>query len=104
MRNFYKKSNQSLTSSTTLTPCVYELCISGLLGPQTACWFEDMALTFDEDTTPPQTILRGYIADQAALYGVISRVRDLGLILLSVNRIKSQQTTLNQLKENNDEH
>lgn len=104
MKSFPKKSHQSLASSATPIPNTYELCISGLLGPQTASWFEDMALTFDENTTPPQTILRGSITDQAALYGLINRARDLGLTLLSVNPIKAPQTPLNHLQENNDEH
>jgi hypothetical protein len=42
----------------------------------------------DESTTPPQTIIKGVIRDQAALYGLISRIRDLGLKLLSVNLLE----------------
>lgn len=73
--------------SLAFTPSDYEICIKGRLGPQTAAWFEDMTLTVNEETIPPQTIIRGYIVDQAALYGLISRARDLGLTLLSVKRL-----------------
>jgi hypothetical protein len=70
---------------------VYELRISGRLGQSTLVWFEDMTATVDESTTPVQTIIRGPMRDQAALYGVISRIRDLGLTLLSVNRVREEE-------------
>ena len=46
-----------------------------------------MTLTVNEEAIPPQTIIQGYFVDQAALYGLISRARDLGLTLVSVRRI-----------------
>ncbi|MDX1521914.1 MAG: hypothetical protein R3264_09830 [Anaerolineae bacterium] len=70
----------------------YELRVSGHLGPQTPAWFEDMTLTVNEETTPPHTIIRGYIVDQAALYGLINRARDLGLTLVSVKRLGEDKT------------
>ena len=75
----------------TFTPGNYELRVSGYLGQQTAAWFEDMILTVNEETSPPQTIIRGYIVDQAALYGLINRARDLGLTLLWVKRLDEEQ-------------
>jgi hypothetical protein len=78
---------QNNPKSLALTPSDYEICIEGRLGSQTAAWFEDMTLTVNEDIAPPQTIIRGYIVDQAALYGLINRARDLGLTLLSVKRL-----------------
>ena len=80
-------NHPSSPKNPTFTPGDYELRISGHLGRQTAAWFEDMSLTVDEMTTPPQTVIRGYIVDQAALYGLISRARDLGLTLVSVKRL-----------------
>jgi hypothetical protein len=47
-----------------------------------------MDTSVDESQTPVQTIIKGYIEDQAALHGLISRIRDLGLTLVSVNRIE----------------
>jgi hypothetical protein len=73
--------------SLAFTPSDYEICIEGRLGPHSAAWFEDMTLEVDEETTPPQTIICGYFVDQAALYGLIGRARDLGLTLVSVRRI-----------------
>jgi len=80
-------NTQNHSESLAFVPSEYEICIEGRLGPQTAAWFEDMTLAVNEETSPPQTIIRGHIADQAALYGLISRARDLGLTLLSVQRI-----------------
>jgi len=67
---------------------VYELRINGRLTQLTLAWFEDMNVTVDETTSPSQTVITGPIRDQAALYGLISRIRDLGLQLLSVNLIE----------------
>ena len=78
---------KSSSKTSAFTPSYYELCICGQLSSHIAAWFEDMTLTVKEDTNPPQTIIWGYIVDQAALYGLISRARDLGLILLSVSRL-----------------
>lgn len=66
----------------------YELRISGQLQGQTLAWFEDFHIVVDKTTTPPQTVVSGTMRDQAALYGLISRVRDLGLTLLSVKRLE----------------
>jgi hypothetical protein len=73
------------------TPSDYEICIEGRLGPHAAAWFADMTLTVDEQSTPPQTVIHGYFVDQAALYGLISRARDLGLTLVSVKRIDIEE-------------
>jgi len=70
---------------------VYELRISGRLGNFTQTWFEDMEVTVDESSSPVQTIIQGPIRDEAALYGLISRFRDLGLTLLSVNRVEEEE-------------
>jgi len=66
----------------------YELRVEGRLTGETVNWFEDMSLSTDKNTTPSQTVIQGTIRDQAALYGLISRIRDLGLQLLSVNLIE----------------
>jgi hypothetical protein len=77
--------------SLAFTPSDYEICIKGRLGSQSATWFEDMTIIVNEETSPPQTIIQGYIMDQAALYGLISRARDLGLTLLSVKRLNEAE-------------
>jgi hypothetical protein len=73
------------------TPKIYELRVDGRLGRESASWFEDMTLSVDESTSPVQTVIRGDIRDEAALYGLISRIRDLGLTLLSVNRVENEE-------------
>ena len=67
----------------------YEIRVADRLGVQCVGWFEGMTLIFDDTVAPPQTVIRAYIKDQAALYGLIGRVRDLGLCLISVNMIDS---------------
>ena len=85
--------------SLAFTPSDYEICIQGRLGSHTAAWFEDMTLTINEETIPPQTIIRGYFVDQAALYGLISRTRDLGLTLVSVKRLDETEKGEPQILE-----
>ncbi|MET1086682.1 MAG: hypothetical protein ABWY04_06125 [Arthrobacter sp.] len=65
-------------------PCGYRLCVSGHLPDSWGPWFEGLTLTRDEDGT---TILCGAVPDQAALHGVLARIRDLGVPLISVEAI-----------------
>jgi hypothetical protein len=65
----------------------FELRIRGRLGAEGEKWFAGMEVLVDETVDPVRTVIRGYIQDQAALHGLISRVGDLGLTLISVNRI-----------------
>ena len=66
-------------------PVIYEVKIKGHLDEQWADWFEGMTFTHESDST---TTLCGPVVDQAALYGLLIKMRDLDLPLLSVNRIK----------------
>jgi hypothetical protein len=59
----------------------YEIRIRGHLEPRWASWFDGLTLTQDPDGT---TVIRGEVADQAALHGLIQKVRDIGLPLVSV--------------------
>ncbi len=59
----------------------YEIRIQGRLGDRWAAWFDGMEIVTTDDGI---TLIRGRIADQAALHGLIQKVRDLGLTLLSV--------------------
>jgi hypothetical protein len=65
-------------------PTIYEIRVAGHLSPQWADWFEGLTITLEEDGN---TLLAGPVADQAALHGLLKKVRDLGLSLLSVNRV-----------------
>ena len=68
----------------------YQIRVEGRLGEGWASWFEGMEVAVDapEDDGPTTTRIAGPVLDQAALHGLLSRVRDLGLSLVSVNRIK----------------
>jgi hypothetical protein len=63
-------------------PARYEIRLQGRLDPRWATWFDGMTLTVAGDTT----VLHGPVVDQAALHGMLARLRDLGLPLLSVRR------------------
>lgn len=64
------------------SPMVYSLRLRGHLDPQWTDWFEGMTITLDADGN---TRLVGVVSDQAALHGLLKKVRDLGLPLLSVD-------------------
>ena len=67
-------------------PMIYQIRLSGHLGRQWADWFDGMTITLTEDG---DTLLTGPVADQAALHGLLKKVRDLGVPLLSVQKSKS---------------
>ena len=69
-------------------PVVYEIRVAGHLPPQWSDWFEGLAVTLEPDGT---TLLSGPLVDQAALYGLLKKVRDTGLTLIAVNQIPSKQ-------------
>jgi hypothetical protein len=62
----------------------YQIRVRGSLDPHWSNWFGELAISQERDGS---TLLVGVLADQAALYGVISRMRDLGLTLLAVARL-----------------
>jgi hypothetical protein len=75
-----------MTSELSLSqPAVYQICVQGCLGDHWAGWFEGMAL--DRDCAGQTTTLTGIVPDQAALHGLLARIRDLGLPFRLVNRI-----------------
>jgi hypothetical protein len=63
----------------------YEIRVKGHLDPRWAARFDGMTLTRDGDGT---TVIDGPVVDQAALHGLLARVRDLGIPLLSVTRVE----------------
>ena len=69
----------------TSGPMIYQIRIQGHLGPQWADWFGVLTITREENG---DTLLTGPVIDQAALHGLLRRVRDLGLPLLSVVRLE----------------
>jgi hypothetical protein len=71
-------------------PEVYQIRIKGHLGQQWADWFCGLTITLEDDG---DTVLTGPVVDQAALHGLLKKVRDLGMPLLSVNNVTKIATT-----------
>jgi hypothetical protein len=65
----------------------YEIRLQGHLGSRWTVWFDGLSLTNDSDGT---TALRGPVVDQAALHGVLQKVRDTGLPLISVTQLDAE--------------
>jgi len=63
---------------------VYEIVVKGVLDSRWSRWFADLQIIPQPDGN---SLLTGPIADQSALYGMISRMRDLGIVLISVQRM-----------------
>jgi len=70
---------------------VYQIRIKGHLGRQWTDWFGGLTITLEDNG---ETLLTGAVVDQAALHGLLRKVRDLGLPLLSVTRVISNQTVV----------
>ena len=67
-------------------PLVYQIRLKGQLGPRWTDWFAGLTLTPADNG---DTLLTGPIVDQAALHGLLKKVRDLGMPLVSVKRVRS---------------
>jgi hypothetical protein len=70
-------------------PGRYEIRLKGHLDSRWTAWFDGLTLTQDNDGT---TIIHGPVADQAALHGLLQKVRDLGLPLVSVTQVEPHQS------------
>ena len=67
---------------------LYQIRIQGHLGAQWTEWFEGLTIALEDNG---ETLLTGPVLDQAALHGLLRKVRDLGLPLLSVIRLQAEQ-------------
>ncbi|MEW6207824.1 MAG: hypothetical protein AB1631_05615 [Acidobacteriota bacterium] len=65
-------------------PTIYQIRVKGHLGSQWKDWFEGLTVTLEDNG---ETLLSGPVADQAALHGLLRKVRDLGIPLVSVVRV-----------------
>ena len=65
----------------------YEIRVAGSLPPQWRDWFDGLFI----DVENGETLLRGPVADQAALFGLLKKIRDVGLPLVSVRQIPFQE-------------
>lgn len=87
------KRNKVMTTERDLNtdpsqPIVYQIRIKGHLNDQWADWFEGMTITLEENGN---TLLTGSVIDQAKLYGLLKKIRDVGMTLLSVNGVDLDQ-------------
>lgn len=72
-------------------PMVYRIRLKGHLDSQWIAWFEGVTITQADNG---ETVLTGPISDQAALYGLLRKVRDLGLPLIAVHQVEVGQSDI----------
>src|SRR6266568_3015111 len=89
-------SNDINSESDPGQPLVYQIRIKGHLGRQWTDWFGGLTLTLEDNG---ETLLTGPVVDQAALHGVLKKVRDLGMPLLSVIRVTPGQAEASDVNE-----
>jgi NADPH:quinone reductase-like Zn-dependent oxidoreductase len=78
--------NTSNPDSNPRQPAIYQIRLKGRLDSRWTDWFGSLTFTYEENG---DTLLTGPVVDQAALHGVLKKIRDLGLPLLSVNKVNS---------------
>jgi hypothetical protein len=74
--------------STSGGPAGYEIRVAGVLGSRWVTWFDGLQISSQGE----ETVICGLLADQSALHGLLTKVRDLGLCLISVRRLNTSQT------------
>ena len=77
-------TDEQLSNPNADQQTVYQFRIKGHLGQQWMNWFEGLTITLEEDGN---TLLSGPVIDQSAIHGILKKIRDLGMPLLSVNAI-----------------
>jgi hypothetical protein len=75
---------------------VYQIRIKGHLGQQWTDWFEGLTITLEDNG---DTLLSGKVVDQAALHGLLKKVRELGIPLISVNPVQPNQVDVPEVNK-----
>ena len=88
-------SNKRNSQTDPCQPIVYQIRIEGHLSRQWADWFGGLTITLEENG---DTLLTGPVVDQAALHGLLRKVRNLGMPLYSVIRIKTDPSGAAKVK------
>jgi len=91
-------SNDLKQKTDSCEPMIYQIRLEGHLDDQWTGWFGGMTITMEENVN---TLLTGPVVDQAALFGLLKKIRNLGMPLVSVNRVEpspghSRERPLNQ--------
>jgi hypothetical protein len=77
-------SNDPKQKTDPSQPMIYQIKIESYLDDQWAGWFGDLTITLEENG---DTLLTGPVIDQAALFGLLKKIRDLGMPLISIKRV-----------------
>ena len=88
-------SNELEPKPTPSKSMIYQIRLKGHLGSQWTDWFEGLTITLEKDG---DTLLTGPVIDQAALHGLLKKVRDLGLPLVSVSPVEPGQADQSDVK------
>lgn len=65
-------------------PMAYQIRLRGILDPSWSDWFDNFTIT----TQGEETLMEGQVADQAALHGILSKINDLGLAIVTVTQVE----------------
>ena len=88
-------SNELEPKTTPNQPVIYQIRLKGHLGSQWTDWFDGLTITLEDNG---DTLLTGPVIDQAALHGLLKKVRDLGMPLVSVNFVPPGQAETKEVK------
>jgi len=88
-------SNKLIQKTDPSEPMVYQIRIEGHLGLQWTDWFGGLTIALEDNG---DTLVTGPVVDQAALHGLLKKVRDLGMPLVSLNPVEPSQTAVSEVK------
>ena len=74
--------------SASQQPICYQILVQGQIDPRWSDWFDEFVITISGG----DSLLTGSVLDQAALHGVLGRIRDLGLTLVSIQQLENKKT------------